>query len=461
MRPPWCWCWCLLLAALCHCTTDDNQTEPFVPTNQWQVVKKGQAVPDGLHISMNLETRIIKAKLMDSDEKSEKSLTVINTDEQTNESNPNKSPNLLSSAPEEALKNLASSKSKPARAKRFKTLAELKSEFSELRMEAKSDMEIMHELLRRYENLIKEHPLSLHREKLSDEIIDTPSSLEMLAILTDIEYLVHQFDNAAEFIRLNGLENIIYPHLNASDNTLKAEALKLLGSCLQNHIKVQIHALDTNAGEKLLKILSLDNNEYVKARAIHALSCLVRGFPLAQKQIITKHGMDVFHKILLSNNPSYFKLKIPIIVLLDDLVLEHKLILEFHVHGKTEDEDKLRQYYEVDLMSKLSNPIFCDILTKLLEEYFEYDNTDIDSLDKITSAIKTFGHICKHHHYKDKRMLMTLHKIQSVYGKLLKSAKKSDEVEGSGEDMEYFSNILDFVDNYLSVLNDAKLRDEL
>lgn len=409
---------------------------------------------------MNLETRIIKAKLMDSDEKSEKSLTVTNTDEQLNESNPNKSPNTLSSTSEEALKNVIIRK-KPLKSSKFKTLSELKAEFQEMKIEAKSDVEIMHDLLRRYENLIKIHPLSLHREKLGDEIIDTPSAVEMLAILSDFEYLVHQFDNAAEFIRLNGLENIVYPHLNATDNTLKAEALKLLGSCLQNHIKVQIHALDTNAGEKLLKILSLENNDYVKARAIHALSCLVRGFPLAQKQIITKHGMDVFHQILLSNNPSYFKLKIPIIVLLDDLVLEHKLILEFHIHGKAEDEEKLRQYYEVDLMSKLSNPIFCDILTKLLQEYFEYDNTDIDSMDKITSAVKTFGHFCKHHHYKDKRMLMTLHKIQTVYGKLLKSTKKSAEVEGSGEDIEYFSSILEFVENYLSLLNDAKLRDEL
>lgn len=409
---------------------------------------------------MNLESRIVEAKLMDSDEKSEKSLTVVDKEDSPDDSVPDKKIKLITAQSEEALKKVASSKTKGTK---FKTLAELKAELQEMKMEAKSDAEIMHELFLRYNNLIKEHPLSskLHREKLNDEVVDTPSSVEMLAILVDFEYLVHQYDNANEFVRLKGLENIVYPHLNGTDNTLKAEALKLLGSTLQNHIEVQIYALETNAGEKLLKILSLDNNEYVKARAIHALSCLVRGFPIAQKQIIAKHGMDVFHKILLSNNPNYFKLKIPIIVLLDDLVLEHKLILEFHIHGKPEDEEKLRQYYEVDLMSKLSNPIFCDILTRLLQEYFEYDSMDMDSMDKITSAMKTFSHFCKHHHYKDKQLLSTFHKIQTSYNKLLLKYKKSNEIESSGEDMEYFSQILEFIDNYINLLNDAKLRDEL
>ncbi|CAF4802173.1 unnamed protein product, partial [Rotaria socialis] len=32
-----------------------KNTEEFVPTNEWQTVKEGQAIPPGLHIRLNLQ----------------------------------------------------------------------------------------------------------------------------------------------------------------------------------------------------------------------------------------------------------------------------------------------------------------------------------------------------------------------------------------------------------------------
>ena len=40
----------------------------FQPTHQWQEIQKGQSIPQGLHVRMNLQTGKREAKLMDDDE---------------------------------------------------------------------------------------------------------------------------------------------------------------------------------------------------------------------------------------------------------------------------------------------------------------------------------------------------------------------------------------------------------
>ncbi len=47
---------------------EDFNSEPFIPTKEWQVVKKGQSIPAGLHVRMNFQTRVREAKLMDGDD---------------------------------------------------------------------------------------------------------------------------------------------------------------------------------------------------------------------------------------------------------------------------------------------------------------------------------------------------------------------------------------------------------
>lgn len=105
-------------------------------------------------------------------------------------------------------------------------------------------------------------------------------------ILTDFEFLAHQIDNGVEFVRLNGFHEIIYKNLNITNDQIKEKTLKLLGSLLQNNPKVQIHALETGTISILLKILTLEESPQVKSRAVYALGCLLRRFPLAQLRYI-------------------------------------------------------------------------------------------------------------------------------------------------------------------------------
>ncbi len=51
--------------------TDDTETadhEKFVATHEWQVVKKGQSIPKGLHIRYDLQTGVYMAKLLVNEE---------------------------------------------------------------------------------------------------------------------------------------------------------------------------------------------------------------------------------------------------------------------------------------------------------------------------------------------------------------------------------------------------------
>lgn len=68
--------------------------------------------------------------------------------------------------------------------KSFRSYETLKKEFDALELTVKMDMELLNELLVRF------------KAGGDDQ--------ELLNILTDLEYLVHQFDNAKEFARLGG-----------------------------------------------------------------------------------------------------------------------------------------------------------------------------------------------------------------------------------------------------------------
>lgn len=71
---------------------------------------------------------------------------------------------------------------------KYRSYEELKKEFGSLNISVKTDMEILNELVGK----AKQFPSSDYDE---EEFVNT---------LKDIEYLVHQIDNAREFVRLGG-----------------------------------------------------------------------------------------------------------------------------------------------------------------------------------------------------------------------------------------------------------------
>lgn len=83
--------------------------------------------------------------------------------------------------------------------KKFRTVEELKKEMSELKLSVKTDAEVMDELMQKFKKVQK-----------ATKLTDLQRENEVVLILKDLEYLLHQVDNAREFIKHNGYVYILY-----------------------------------------------------------------------------------------------------------------------------------------------------------------------------------------------------------------------------------------------------------
>lgn len=169
-------------------------------------------LPKGLHVRINLQTGKKEAKLLEEEENHNvrhTSLSQLSDQEYT-----------LRPEEEQKIKN------------HYRSYTELKEALGD--MTPKTDAEILKELIDNHNNLTK---------------TKTPNKYKILAILEDLEYLAHQYDNALEFVRQNGFPNIIANNINSTDPEILKQTLMLLGSLVQNNAKVQIHALEQGSIE--------------------------------------------------------------------------------------------------------------------------------------------------------------------------------------------------------------------
>ncbi|XP_015266496.1 PREDICTED: nucleotide exchange factor SIL1 [Gekko japonicus] len=241
---------------------DPEDLEVFYPTHQWQTVRLGQALPAGLHVQLNLQTGERLARLPS------------NENEKTDEKDPSKNKRLgpidldPSSFTTQELKKALAKMKESTKAdtleqkahqedvrRRFRSIEKLKEEFRELNMQLETDFEIMSKLINRFNS--------------------TTSTLEeKIAALYDLEYYVHQVDNAKDLLSLGGLQLLING-LNSTEPLLKEYASFVLGAALSSNPRVQVAAVDGGALQKLLVVLATDQSLAVKKKALFALSSML------------------------------------------------------------------------------------------------------------------------------------------------------------------------------------------
>lgn len=247
----------------------------------------------------------------------------------------------------------------------FRTYDELKEELGELT--PKTDAEILTELLQKYANL------SENTEGRKYKII---------AILEDLDYLAHQFDNAREFVRQNGFKNIIMKNLNSTENEILQHTLKLLGSLTQNNAKVQIHALEQGCIETILRILQDNSDNSVKNKAVFAISCILRKFPLAQYEFIQRGGLEIISRQFDLQDT---KLQLKLATFITDLLQEHE-----EATKDTKNPDfltKVEQYTRINLRGRLGSINWCQNLNNLLFSVLIVDRYDHDAIEKTLTSI--------------------------------------------------------------------------
>lgn len=323
---------------------------------------------------------------------------------------------------------------------KFKKYEEIKKELNKLNLSLKTDSELLNDLFRKYDETLTSKHLDKHAKYQ-----------QIINYLEDIDYLVHQIDNANEFIRQNGFNKILYKNFNSSSTKIKCQVLNILGSATQNNPKVQIYALETGSIDKILRILALETNNQVLSKAVFAISSLLRRFPLAQQQFIKYGGLSVLSKLF--EKPDKIKIQLKILTLLYDLLMEHNSAVK-----DLESPDyqaKLKQYKAVDLKSHLRELNWCDIFSSILLDIYKSDKENHDSIEKCLNIMYLVHDICKPDYSADiKRILLELN---VMYKKL--SAEEIDENSKEvnvSSHMFYFQKMRELTENLIKSLNIVK-----
>ncbi|XP_066592695.1 nucleotide exchange factor Sil1 isoform X2 [Prorops nasuta] len=418
----------------------------FIATREWQTVKKGVPIPAGLHVRYNFQTGVTEAKLMDDEEENEsinnnandsKSLTlhpeeaIQDEESQTKynkESNSMKSPfKVLKSHLKEITKNekvsskrysikeleaklnklknidkseeeLKQEKAQSNSKKDFKSYETIKKELNSLKMNVTTESELLKAYFEKFQ---------AHKESILAKTASSLDVKDILDILNNLEYLIHQIDNAQIFADMNGMTKIISPCLNSTNNKLQAEALRLLGAAVQSNPKVQIKALENDFIQKLLHMLSASTKTNIRSRCLFAISALIRQFPAAQKVLIDHGGLEIFGEILIYDQE---QIQLRVMNLINDLVIERQDLNKL-VELK-QQQLKIKEYDFTNFEKKLQAQKYCKHLTNLMIKYFKENipsrliNGDLEFIQVILESMTTVSDICKNDFSSDKKIVI-------------------------------------------------------
>nr|XP_012229304.1 PREDICTED: nucleotide exchange factor SIL1 isoform X2 [Linepithema humile] len=354
----------------------EKNESTFVATHEWQTVKKGTPIPKGLHVRHNFATGMTEAKLMDDAEE------VKDVDESANQSNsksltlhPDKSvlenkeadpvkikkdseslkfpidelkARLKKLKQEETvdISHLHNGEPRPKIVKHFKNFYEtLKEELNALKINVTSDSELLKEFFQKFQS---------YKNSVTAGTLTSIEVEEVLDILNNLEYLLHQIDNAKVFSDMDGLTKIISPCLNGTNNEIKSEALRLLGAAAQSNPKVQAKALENDFIQKVLHVLSTSSRIEIQMKAMK---------------------------------------------LINDLTIERQNLQE--IYDTEQRQQKMREYAITDFEQRLLRHDYCKLLSNLmvkcfkekLNGQFSIENTDF--LEVISDSMITISPVCR------------------------------------------------------------------
>ncbi|BES96195.1 Nucleotide exchange factor [Nesidiocoris tenuis] len=373
----------------------------FKPTSDWQPLRKDQAIPRGLHVRMNLQTGEREAKLLDLEEEDinrQRRMTEIIASEP-----PSPAPDYRPPEPDEPVKfdkselkqalhkmedDFTGESENVARVrKQFRSYSELKKELGEIKLNMKTDLEVLGQLIDDYRQTI---------DRRSGGAVDKKEHELEESLLSQMEYLVHQYDNAIDFVKRDGIKEIVFPSLNSTSWKVRYESTKLLGSAVQSNPKAQIAALEAGVIPVLLRVLALDSHVKVKSGGLFALSCLIRRFPVAQKQFLDRGGLTVIVKQFKSDTSGQLKIQLKAINLLRDIVEEmREAELDLRIAAEDAPDravvaERHRQQRQLNLWTRIVEEGWCQALTTLLSRHSE----DLQVVEVLSDGMASVANEC-------------------------------------------------------------------
>lgn len=409
--------------------------ERFEPTNEWQTVHKGQAIPPGLHVRLNLQTGLKEAKLMDGEGDGKDGLSYwkkADKEGMVNKKGKSFTRNELKHAmkkfkehktfEEQEAKSDESHESHQPDKKSYKSYDELKEDFTKLNAAIQTEGEVVTELF--------------------DQLKENSDKAALRKILAELEFSLHKIDNALLFMDLGGMSEFV-KLLNSTDPDLRHDTAFVLGSAMQSNPKVQIKAMEAGILQRLITILSTDMSMIVRKKALYAVSALIRHFPYAQKRFLALGGLSVFSQLF--TQPYTEKMRIQVITLLTDLNREKRDSWLNFQHGDTQQKEKLRQYNEIDILEMMVETGWCEKVTSLLELQ------DYDTQEKVLATMNEFAAVCRP---SFKLIAPQLKRLETKYDNLCEEDKNANNSDDDVD--EFFCTLSQSVSLILLKLENVK-----
>ncbi|XP_036425063.1 nucleotide exchange factor SIL1 [Colossoma macropomum] len=407
-----------------HGTQDPEDLEVFHPTNEWRTLKPGQAVPAGSHVRLNLQTGQREAKLGE-----EKGLKYLR-DGQRQELMNKQAAFFSTQKLKEALKKFKGEDDNPSKKDLGQAEESVRSQFRSVD-DLKRDMEAL--------DFLMETDIQIMRKLLS-QFNSTGSTVDQrVTVLLDLEYLVHQVDNAQNLVSMGGMK-LVTDALNNTDVRLKESAAFVLGSAISSNPSVQVEALESGALQKLLNLLATPHPVSVKKKALFALACLLHHFPFAQSQFVKLGGLQVLGELF--QMPGADALHVRIVTLLYDMITEKELISQT---GKDAVRDSSHQdylqYAEYSLLPMLAEQGWCTLVPELLV------SPEHDRREKALHALLAMMTHCQAQYQQNPSLATSLSILQKEYQKLALTEETLGEEDG------YFGEILALLDSLVQKMH--------
>jgi len=359
------------------------ETSNFVATNEWQDIQEGQKVPAGLHYRMNLATGKKEAKLLVEENDAESDTVKVVTSPVLSDQNV-----VEDDEPSEQIS--------PERIQEMKDVLE--------KLKQNKDIDNIKHLMANYDNSTLE---------------------EKLTILEDLDYYMHQIDNAQDFVTLNGLNKIILPALRSSEEDLVAKGAIVLGSASQANTKVQNAVIDTDIpkviSEQLLKTTS--SSKTIR-RLIFAFSALTRGNANCVENFKVLGGFKILQKSL------------------EDRISETDLVLKgLSLVSDLMSNEATNQVLKLDKS-------WCALQGS---EGLYGQTSDLDHIERLVQSLGTLHEFCE--------TLMTEGPEENKYiKKWLKSSRY--KLFKNKDDSVDFKSTIDIINKLLDTLKDEKISPE-
>ncbi|KAK9517608.1 hypothetical protein VZT92_022965 [Zoarces viviparus] len=392
-------------------TVDEGDLEVVQPTEDWQTLKAGQAVPAGSHVRLNLQTGQREVRL------GEEQLKYWTQEHrETEEIRSTISPDELKRAMKKMEDLSPVSKDTDQQdtvTSRYRPLEELKRDFAQLDLLVETDVQIMKRLL--------------------DQFNSSNSTTEQkLSILLELEYLVHQVDNAQNLCSMGGLQ-LIVDSLNSTDFRFQESSAFVLGSAVSSNPEVQVKAVESGALQMLLTALATAQPLPVKKKVLFAVASLLRNFPYAQRHFLSHGGLQVLSELFRADGGGVLRTRI--VTMLYDMISEKELISQggLDLVLDASHEERVRQYSQVSLQGELLDKGWCNLVPQLLE------STEHDYREKALRALLAMAPMCLDHYRSDRSLLGSLLSLRDQYQEMVQSEMIV------GEENSYFVEIVELI----------------